>query len=155
MGFVVPATTRLLCGKQLSMLYRNPGTGAASTPACPQEMRIDEFAWTPKVNSAKYADSLSSGYVKSTSGVFEADGSFNINLTAEGSVANTGAAGVGCQVDDIIDVQVFTTLALRLAQTPSLYAQIHINSVSKPFKTMDQKIACKVDFTMEGIWTEA
>lgn len=153
MGFVVPATTRLLCGKAMSMLYRNPGTGVNSGMA--NEYRIDEFSWTPKVNSAKYADSISSGYMKNTSGVFEADGSFNINLTAEGSVANTGAAGVGCQVDDIMDIQFFSTLALRIAVTPTLSGQIHINSVSKPFKTADQKIACRVDFTFEGIWTEA
>lgn len=153
MGFIVPGNTRLLPGKQISMLYRNPGTGVNSGLA--NEYRIDEFQYTPKVNSAKYADSISSGYMKNTSGVFEADGSFQINLTSEGSVANTGAAGVGCQVDDIMDIQVFTTLALRLAVTPSLSGQIHINSVSKPFKTVDQKIACRVDFSFEGIWTEA
>jgi len=154
---ILPGTTRLLCGKQISLLYRNPGTGVFTAGSFGQEFRIDEFAYTPKVNSAKYADSLSSGYMKNTSGVFEADGSFNINLTAEGSVnpASGATNGVGVQMDDIIDFALFTTLTLRLANTPQCYGQMHINSISKPFKTADQKIAIKIDFTMEGIWTEA
>lgn len=152
---ILPGTTRLLCGKQMSLLYRNPGTGVFS--GFSQEYRVDEFSYTPKVNSAKYADSLSSGYMKNTSGVFEADGRFNINLTSEGSVAPGAAVtnGVGVQVDDIIDIAFFTTLAQRLAGTPQLTGQIHINSVGKPFKTVDQKIAIPIDFTFEGIWNEA
>jgi hypothetical protein len=155
MAFVIPGTTRLLAGKAMSLLFRNPGTGSFGS-ALPNEWRIEEFSWTPKVNSSKYADSLSSGYMKNTSGVFEADGSLVVNLTSEGSVANTvSAGGVGVYPDDIVDIQFFTTLALRLAGTPSLYGQIHINSVSKPFKTVDGKIACRIDFTFEGSWTEA
>ena len=153
---ILPGTTRLLCGKQISMLYRNPGTGVQTAGSFGQEFRIDEFSITPKVNSAKYADSLSSGYMKNTSGVFEADGEFNINLTSEGSVSPLAAAtnGVGVQMDDIIDFALFTTLALRLANTPQIYGQLHVNSISKPFKTADQKIAIKVSFSCEGIWTE-
>ena len=158
MGFAVPGTTRLLCGKAMSLLFQNPSTSPAaprSTPALPQEWRIDEFSYTPKVNSAKYADSLSSGYMRNTSGVFEADGSLQINLTSDGSVAASGTTGIGAQMDDLVEIQFFTTLANRLAQTPQLYGTIHINSISKPFKTVDQKIACRVDFTMEGLWVEA
>lgn len=159
MSFVLPGTTRLLAGKGMSLLFRNPSTSPSApqqSPALSQEWRIDEFSYTPKVNSAKYADSLSSGYMRNTSGVFEADGSLQINLTSDGSVATTVAAGgVGCQIDDLVDIQFFTTLASRLAQTPQLYGTIHINSVSKPFKTVDSKIACRVDFTFEGLWIEA
>lgn len=154
---ILPGTTRLLCGKQISMLYRNPATGVYTSGSFGQEFRIDEFSYTPKVDSAKYADSLSSGYMKNTSGVFEADGEFNINLTSEGSVNPSSSAtnGVGVQVDDIIDFALFTTLTQRLAGTPQCYGQLHVNSVSKPFKTVDQKIAVKVSFSMEGQWTEA
>ena len=154
---ILPGTTRLLCGKQISMLYRNPGTNVFTAGSFGQEYRIDEFSYTPKVNSAKYADSLSSGYMMNTSGVFEADGEFNINLTSEGSVSPASGAtnGVGVQVDDIIDFCLFTTLTQRLANTPQIYGQLHVNSVSKPFKTVDQKIAVKISFTLEGIWHEA
>jgi hypothetical protein len=159
MSFVIPGTARLLCGKQMSLLFRNPSTSPAApqqSPALPNEWRIEEFSFTPKVNSAKYADSLSSGYMRNTSGVFEADGSLVVNLTSEGSIATTVAAGgVGVAMDDLVDIQFFTTLAMRLAQTPQLSGTIHINSVSKPFKTVDSKIACRIDFTLEGLWIEA
>lgn len=153
---ILPGTTRLYCGKQMSLLYRNPGTGG-SVASMNQEFRIDEFSYTPKVDSQKYADSLSSGYMKNTSGVFEADGSIEILLTSEGSLSNASNAtnGVGVQVDDIIDIAFFTTLAQRLALTAQLTGQIHVNSVSKPFKTTDGKVGVRIDFSFEGAWTEA
>lgn len=152
---ILPGTTRVLCGKFMSLLVRNPGTGVMS--GLPTEMRVDEFSYTPKVNSAKYADSLSSGYMKNTSGLFEADGRMNILLTADGSVATTGggSVGVGMQMDDILDFQFFTTLANRAAFTAQCQGQLHVNSKSLPFKTADQKVAVAVDFTFEGSWTEA
>ncbi len=226
----------------MSLLFRNPGTGVFT--GLPNEMRINGFAYAPKVLSGKYADSLSSGYAKSTSGVFEADGSMAVNLTSEGSVAfatggtienynvylyigaATWAAGIatlaihvglgqtfdflagqkitvtgvgnsgydvtgaiissvdqdnqtisysvpvdpggdsiggqvavtigaqGLNPDDIIDCQFFSTLAARLAGTPELYGQMHINDIGKPVKTMDSKIECKISFSFEGIFNE-
>ena len=150
---ILPGTTRVLVGKFMSLLVRNPGNGVFS--ALPTEMRIDEFSYTPKVNSGKYADSLSSGYMKNTSGLFEADGRMNINLTADGSLASTAAAGVGLAQDDILDFQFFTTAAMRAAMTPQCQGQLHVNSVGKAFKTADGKVAVPVDFTFEGSWTEA
>ena len=152
---VLPGTTRVLAGKFMSLLVRNPGTGVFT--GLPTEMRIDEFSYTPKVNSAKYADSLSSGYMRNTSGLFEADGRMNVLLTADGSVSPTagGSVGVGMQMDDILDFQFFTTAATRAAVTAQCQGQLHVNSVSKPFKTADQKVAVPIDFSFEGIWTEA
>lgn len=149
------ASSRLYCGKQMSLLYRNPGTGVYS--GFTQEYRINEFSYTPKVNSQKYADSLSSGYMRNTSGVFEADGEMTILLTAEGSLSPASAAsnGVGVQVDDIIDIAFFTTLTQRLAGTPQLEGQVHINSKSLPFKTTDGMVGVKLSFSFEGQWFEA
>ena len=152
---VLPGTTRVLCGKFMSLLVRNPGTSVFSS--LPTEMRIDEFSYTPKVNSGKYGDSLSSGYMKNTSGLFEADGRMNVLLTSDGSLASVGggSVGVGMAQDDILDFQFFTTAATRTAVTPQCQGQLHVNSVGKAFKTADGKVAVPVDFTFEGQWTEA
>jgi hypothetical protein len=151
---VLPGTTRVLCGKFMSLLVRNPGTNVFT--GLPTELRVDEFSYTPKVNSAKYADSLSSGFMKNTSGLFEADGRMNVLLTADGSVnpASGGSTGLGMQIDDILDFQLFTTSANRATVTAQCYGQLHVNSKSLPFKTADNKIAVAVDFTFEGQWTE-
>ncbi|MGD0656284.1 MAG: hypothetical protein ABSA16_18270 [Thermoguttaceae bacterium] len=151
--------TKVLSGKNLSMLFSNPSAGVQPPPssgfaALQAELHIDKFEYSPKVNSAKYASSATSGYMKNTSGVFEVDGSLDILIDAAGSLsgaAGSGGAGIGMQIDDFVDVNVYTT---KTKTTPQFSGTIHIDSISKPIDTTSNKLKVSVKWSGEGQWIE-
>ena len=158
---ILPGAT-VLAGKGMSLLYRNPSTGVLSG-VLPGELHVDEFQYTPEVDSATYSSSLTSGYKKNTSGIYGAAGRFNILLNSDGSLSSAAGtpsvspptAGLGMGQDDFLDIQLYTTLANRVAGTPQLVGIIHIKNLGKAIKTPDQKIAVPVAFDFEGKWVEA
>ena len=151
--------TKVLSGKNLSMLFSNPSAGVQPPPSSgfvglQAELHIDKFEYSPKVNSAKYASSATSGYMKNTSGVFELDGSFDILINSDGMLtgaAGSGGAGIGMAIDNFIDVNVYTTATKT---TPQFAGTLHIDSVSKPIETTNNKLKVSVKFSGEGQWVE-
>ena len=124
-------------------------------------LNFDTFELTEKVDSSKYASSLTSGYMRNTTGIYEADGSFDVLLAADGVLAASGSIGVG--IDHWVDFAVQTktnnttppTGTTGIPGAVQIAGTMHINQIGNPIATADGKIKIKVTFSIEGQWFKA
>ena len=146
--------TKVLSGKALFAQIRNPGSfvdGAGGSGAF-DDLHVDKVEYTPKVDETGYASSATSGYMGRTSGIYECEGTIDVLVDIAGSLAGGAATGIGMAIDDFVDLKVFTT---NNHATPQFAAMIHIQSISKPIATTDNKIKLSVKFATHLKWTEA
>jgi len=149
--------TKTLTGKNLCAQIRNPGSfvdGAGGSGTF-VDFHTDEVKWTTKVDEAMYSSNALSGYQGRTGGLYGAEGSFNILLDLTNPVmagaAGTPPTGIGVQMDDFIDLQVYATNARANAAFAGL---VHIISLDKGVATADNKLKIAVKFATHGKWVE-